>query len=568
MIPPTFDPKTTSPGEREVFERLRDDPATGDWTALHSLGIAKHPTQSQGEADFVVLVPGLGVAVIEVKSHTSVARLADGNWKLGSHRPARRGPFEQADHAMHAIKNRTGSVTGVPFTSVVFFTNCRFQITNPTEWHSWQSIDTVAFHRRPISQLITATLKSQRSHLTQAPNAKRWFDPRSSEPAAETCDRLVQILRPSFDFSEPPKIRRYRRHEEVERFTQEQFFLLDMIAKNQRCVVEGAAGTGKTFIALEAARRFAADGARVLLCCYNRMLGAWLKEATATEPNITATHLHSYMRSISASAPLEGYVSDQDFHDEVLPDLALTRLLEEPDPPFDVLVIDECQDLMLDSFLDVFDAALRGGLGSGKWLFFGDFTNQAIYDSGRGGLTLLTARDPSATHLSLQKNCRNVPSIAQYVEISSNLNPGYAGYLRPTNDRNTEHEWWKTAEEQRELLAKHLGRLLADGFAPDEIVVLSPRRDGSAAELLSEAPSWARKLTRMPSTNSSSITFGTVHAFKGLDSPAVIVTDFESISTPKNESLFYIAASRARDDLTVLANEATRRDFRRIISGE
>ncbi|MFF4230219.1 NERD domain-containing protein [Streptomyces sp. NPDC001820] len=567
MIPPTYDPKTTSPGEREVFERLRDDPATGDWTALHSLGIAKHPTQSQGEADFVVLVPGLGVTIVEVKSHTRVARLADGYWKLGSHRPERRGPFEQADLAMYALKKKASSVTGVPFTPVVLFTHCRFQVEDPTEWHSWQSVDTVAFHRRPISQLITGILKSHRSHLTQTPNAKSWFDPRSSEPTAETCDRLVQILRPSFDFSEPPKIRRYRRQEEVDRFTQEQYFVLDMIAKNRRCVVEGAAGTGKTFIALEAARRFAADGSHVLLCCYNRLLGAWLKEATTAEPNITTTHLHGYMRSITATAASTGLASGQDFHDQVLPDLALTHLLDEPDPPFDVLVIDEAQDLMLDSFLDVFDAAVRGGLGSGKWLFFGDFTNQAIYDSGRGGIALLTDRDPSSTSLSLQKNCRNVPSIAQYVEISSNLDPGYAGYLRPANDRNTEHAWWKTAEEQQQLLANHLGRLLADGFAPSEIVVLSPRRDGSAAELLSETPGWARKLAKIPNTNSSAISFGTVHSFKGLDSPAVIVTDFESISTPKNESLFYIAASRARDDLTVLASEATRRDFRRIISG-
>lgn len=61
MIPPSFDPAVTpSPGEREVFQRLRDDPGTEGWTVLHSLGIALHPRQIQGEADFVIIVPGKG----------------------------------------------------------------------------------------------------------------------------------------------------------------------------------------------------------------------------------------------------------------------------------------------------------------------------------------------------------------------------------------------------------------------------------------------------------------------------------------------------------------------------
>ena len=47
---------------------------------------------------------------------------------------------------------------------------------------------------------------------------------------------------------------------------------------------------------------------------------------------------------------------------------------------------------MLDSYLDVLDMAVRGGLGSGEWLYFGDFTNQAIYDSGHAGIVLLNDR--------------------------------------------------------------------------------------------------------------------------------------------------------------------------------
>lgn len=566
MIPPYFNPDSKSPGEREVFERLRDDPATDGWTALHSLHLANHLKQIQGEADFVVFVPGQGVLVLEVKATTRVSRDLNGDWHLGGKK--KKSPFEQVNEAMHSIMNKASSVRGVPFAMSVFFTHCRFEVPNPTEWHTWQSVDTVAFHRRPISQLILGILKSNRTHHAQTASASSWFDPKSSEPTVETCARLVGLLRPSFEFSEPPKIRRFRRHAEVDRFTQEQFQLLDMIAENQRCIVKGAAGTGKTFIAIEAAQRLAAEGSRVLLCCFNKLLGKQLREMTVDSPNITAGHLHSYMSGIIPRQTSDGSSGGRDFFKEILPDLALTRLLDEPAPPFDVLIIDEAQDLMLDPYLDVLDSALQGGLGSGRWMFFGDFTNQAIYDSGGQGLENLKVRAPYSAPFTLKKNCRNVPDIAQYVEISSNLEPGYDGYLRPETGRRIEHEQWDTPGDQQEVLSKHLSRLSADGFAPNEIAVLSPHQKDSAAELLRRTPRWAQKLTPFERTGSSDISYGTIHSFKGLDAPAVIVTDFESITTQKDEALFYIAASRARDDLTVLAHMSTRNDFRRIVLGD
>ncbi|MEU6485965.1 NERD domain-containing protein/DEAD/DEAH box helicase [Streptomyces sp. NPDC046887] len=571
MIPPSFDPETTSPGEREVFERLRDDPATEGWIALHSLGIARHPRQIQGEADFVVIVPGRGIVCLEVKSHLSVARLADGRWALGRQRPEARGPFKQADEAQHAItaelRKAYPPLPSLPITSAVCFTHARFQVPHPTEWHPWQAIDTVAFHRNPISALLLGVIKSHREHLAGTPSARSWFSLSHVEPTPAACTRILDVLRPAFEFVEPPKIRRYRRQEEVEQFTRQQYQLLDMIAENPRCIVKGAAGTGKTFIALEAARRLAAEGARVLLCCYNNLLGQWLKEETAAETLITAGTLHSYMGKLAPKAQEQHRPTDGDFYAEVLPELALGTLLEGF-PPFDVLVVDEAQDLMLDAYLDVLDVSLRGGLGSGRWLCFGDFTNQAIYDSGFAGIGLLKDRTGAGSaSFTLTANCRNVPSISQYVEETSRLDPGYSGTLRAENEREAVREWWSTPAEQDQHLAKHLARLHADGFAPDEIVVLSFRGRGSAAELCTD-PRWSRQLTPFAKTQSRSIAHGTVHAFKGMDAPAVIVTDIEEIKDAKGEALLYIASSRARDDLTIIARETARADFRRLVLGE
>src|SRR3954468_6902469 len=103
MIPAVIDPGTSSPGERELFKRFRDDPSTAGWTVLHSFNLPRHITQVQGEADFVVLAPGLGMLCLEVKAHRRVSRDADGRWRLGGEPPVSRSPFKQAEDNMRSL---------------------------------------------------------------------------------------------------------------------------------------------------------------------------------------------------------------------------------------------------------------------------------------------------------------------------------------------------------------------------------------------------------------------------------------------------------------------------------
>src|SRR3972149_10176290 len=104
MYPPSVFSGTKSPGEVEVFGRLRDDPVPPSWTLLHSLDIASHRSQLVGEADFVIIVPSMGVLCLEVKGCLSVRR-EQGAWFYGTDPVAdRRGPFRQAAEAMHSVR--------------------------------------------------------------------------------------------------------------------------------------------------------------------------------------------------------------------------------------------------------------------------------------------------------------------------------------------------------------------------------------------------------------------------------------------------------------------------------
>ena len=54
------------------------------------------------------------------------------------------------------------------------------------------------------------------------------------------------------------------------RLTTEQMRILDYLAFSPRLGITGAAGTGKTLVAMERAARLAAEGQRVLLLCFNK----------------------------------------------------------------------------------------------------------------------------------------------------------------------------------------------------------------------------------------------------------------------------------------------------------
>ena len=179
MIPATIDPRCPSPGERDLFALFRDEDGTADWTVLHSLDIAQHRRAAGGEADFVVMIPGKGVLVLEVKACRSLVR-NDLGWFYGSDAKAdRRGPFRQASEAMHSLRSRISSVSGlnrVLFWSAVVFPYIDFHEQSP-EWHPWQVIDRTALRGRKLSSLIPSVLDTARGWMAEHRTGAAWFDP-------------------------------------------------------------------------------------------------------------------------------------------------------------------------------------------------------------------------------------------------------------------------------------------------------------------------------------------------------------------------------------------------------
>src|SRR5262249_385553 len=141
----------------------------------------------------------------------------------------------------------------VVFWSAVIFPYVEFSATSP-EWHPWQIIDCKKYNDNLIGQLLVQVLDEARSLLASKTSAN-WFDPKKKEPNLAQTQAIAQILRPDFEFFEAPKVRQQRQVEELKRYTEEQFSALDAMTENPRTAFIGPAGTGKTLLAIEAARR-------------------------------------------------------------------------------------------------------------------------------------------------------------------------------------------------------------------------------------------------------------------------------------------------------------------------
>lgn len=80
MIPP-YPREGANVSERKIFDAIESIQGHDDWIVIHSLNVGRHASAFQGEADFVVLVPGRGILVIEAKAPSFVEYKA-GDWHL------------------------------------------------------------------------------------------------------------------------------------------------------------------------------------------------------------------------------------------------------------------------------------------------------------------------------------------------------------------------------------------------------------------------------------------------------------------------------------------------------
>lgn len=372
-----------SAAEKKVFERFRNSSLPG--TVLHSFNLSKHRYKKWAEIDFLCVMP-FGIMGIEVKGG-KVSR-HEGKWFTYQNQ-LKESPFDQVRGATYDLidllrdKKMLGHQTmrSVNFGWGVLLPDSRRVPETPEHPDAM------------LGDYQTCGSQSKFDGWLEA-LVDYWTSKKSLPDLSQRrIGELVKNLRPNFDRPIPLGEHAKRLNERILRFSEEQFDRLDEMTENDRIICRGGAGTGKTFLALETVRREAAQGRRVLLVARSPGLVDWIRSGLPL-PNVTVL---------------------------CAKDLCLQKI---QDDAFDLLVVDEGQDLLVMRYLEVLDRVLCGGLSHGRWRWFMDDQNQAGLHSDTDQSLCDQFLQPTAALKRLRKNCRNTREIVEFTQYSTGADIG------------------------------------------------------------------------------------------------------------------------------------------------
>ena len=566
---PSFMDERTPVGERDVFNLIAAGP--DDWVALHSLDLAPWNRGLRTEVDFVIIVPDAGILCVEVKSHENIS--FDGHrWYPET---ISRSPFKQAADGRHTFYRRFSELAPqfkrVPVVHCCIFPRSPFDLSPNLSVQPWELMDLRTFRSLESGTAFCAELRARIDRSVAADGQLSRLDHRLSPSQIDTVVRScvpVQKRHPGAR----EEIR--RREEEVAKvLRQQQKPVLQLATWNDRLVVSGGAGTGKTLIAIEVARRAAENGRRVALLCFNQLIGDWLgrriEQSVPALPNLVAGRAIRVMAELTQiSIPSK---PTQEFWDAELPQ-QLEERLTDPDfkavATFDYLVLDEAQDLLARPRLwQCLTQFLKGGVDNGAFALFGDFDQQVLTER-EAMETALDALDRMnrPVRWKLSENCRNYQIVGDTaVRLAGFVNPVYSGYLRSGGGvNNYDIYFYDHDQAQLDRLGQWLREFKKQGYKPSEITLLSFRSDHmSAAARLGAAgyklrPAWqAGELTA----------YATVHAFKGMENKIIIITDAVLDDRDIHRGLFYTAITRATESVRVLCDKGSQETLTGWLSG-
>ena len=557
MIPPTIDPEVNSSAERRIFHWL--EKLEGDYIALHSLGIARHIDNLFGEIDFVIICHE-GILCIEVKGGRVSRR--DGIWyftnRFGQENAKHKGPFEQAQGNMQSLRQylvkrlgKTDAITRCQYACCVMTPDCSIDVRGE------DVVKDILFDEHNSEADIISFFHRSFEYWRDLCKNKHGFI--GGQLSKADIQRVVTILRGDFNFVPALSVMVKRVDDALLSVTEEQYVIMDGFDEDERMMIQGAAGTGKTLLALEQCRRLSSVGKKVLYLCYNRAIAAFIRKALEKEDsNFEVANLHSLMNQY---VKVPEQIEDSEAFSEAISEqfIAFTDS-EEWDKDlntYDAVIIDEGQDLMTTYFYMCINPLIRGGFAEGIWSIYYD-ANQNIYNKNKEFQEILTQLRKDATgKYNLTTNCRNTRQIATANKFISNIKQ--AKTLK-TNGNNVEYIGYASINEERRQLIKVIRNLRSQGIALNDIVILSPYRIDNPKSCLYEyqLPADIGRL-RMNQVGTfmedGYLNVFTIHSFKGLESRIVVLIDIDAFKNPDRRLLNYVAISRCKALLYLLYNK-------------
>jgi len=503
---------TRSEAERRVYAALRDNLPKG-WHAWHSLRICDR-ANIDGEGDFVIAAPDRGLLALEVKGGQVEVR--DGRWLQNGH-AMKKPPRDQGLAFVNRLVGRLRDEQCAPpaYGVATCFPDVQFD-RDPTQG----DVEGRALGAQDLPWLAKALPELMERALPPArPPRGRWID-RLHALWGETWTPRIRLGR------------RARMDDEARiELDAKQIEILEYIQHNDRVLVDGGAGTGKTILACEVARRWAADGKRVLLLCFTKALGQWV--GTALEGSgVHVDNVRGLARDLMVEAKLPLNEGTDGFWEE-LPWRAASEALPVLGSKWDAIVVDEGQDFTLGDWTLVEQCAGDGPL----WAFHD--AAQAFWEDRE------VPADLFAVRFHLPRNYRCPPHLRLVAEA-------YAG--KPLDEVALREALARgelavipcpSESSVPDKVATEIDKLLSEGLQPQDIAVISLRGQSAEGSIFQREKLGRHRLVHADDPDMEShVVADTFLRFKGLERPAIIATDLRLVRD-KRDVRMHIALTRA-----------------------
>lgn len=512
-------------GEFKIFEALKK--LSDEWNIYYSVNWHKRENNGKirwGEADFLIFNPKKGILVIEVKS--GGIKFENGRWiqkRLDTLEEfPMQNPFKQADRSKFTIIENLDN-------SLFFGDKC---LVDKAVW--FPSIDKKQLKQIQLPMEYDKNLILTSEDLNNPVGAlnsifKFYNSDAYTKLSKNSIDIIKKIIMPNFNLIPSASNIKGEAEYVFYQLTNEQKKVLDFIDEQNTVAIQGSAGTGKTFIAVEQAKRFATDG-KVLFLCFNKYLNQHLRNKCFIK-NVDYYTLHSFLGQMS---------NGEDVYElskciEILEDIEFSGI------EYKYIIIDETQDFNKNIIKIIYDKVIENNL---KLVVFYD-KNQLIFQD-----DLPDIIKNFDCKLTLLKNCRNTVKITSSVnsifEIPINVNeltiPGTMPKIHYSSNED------KIISSLEDIINNYI----ENGYDVEDITILTLETEETS---ILKSKSFLGKYKLSNKKQDDSIFFTTSKKFKGLESNIIIVVDFN----PKqyNDEIYkrnlYVSLSRARQKLDVFA---------------
>lgn len=534
--------------ERNVIAQLKQQ-LPDDWVVISGVAWSRRgPTTGytyvrDGQADIVVLVPSLGMVILEVKGSKGFRIGEDGRWyRLGPYgeEAISTPPPDQASSNMHELKDlvkQKGPWTDFPglHAYAVVYPQGKLEGQPPT------NLD--------LTTIVQATQMNQlRGRLVEALEARgpRATGARFTPAVLAEVSRLLTSQPFSVVKVDTPLDVRHD-IDGVELLTRQQFAALQGIFNLPRVAVTGPAGSGKTVLAMWLLQAMVEQGKRAAYVCYNTDLATMLRRKHPELANSIDNVDRMFRRVAQTAGTLPPQRTIQQdatrfFRDE-LPGLVFDDVVDWPaERRYDAIIVDEGQDFGDTQLLALLEMLPGDG---GTYVHFADQRQDLFRPMTSGSVG-------AEVQFTLKHNCRNTERInahtnrllaGQAIPSMPGVPSGVDPVVKFCKDSGVmAAQAWQLAREWH-----------VEGGS---VVILSPHRLDNSCMAAATKGHGLRLVEEVELLGvGENVYFSTIRSFKGIEAASVIVVD---VDVPQEESSFriedlYVACTRPTARLALLA---------------